>query len=251
MRVHRNSPSSTERRRTAAFLLVAALPTCAVLALGACTRKEADIREVPAPSAPTGASLELVPVPTLLPSLGSASTENVLAATSADATSPGPTGSPPVGSTGGGAALGARSSTCVNGWFTPERGSPLRGAVLDMMRVRRSQRFIIEEMRYFVGPEDAEVLGARGDVERWYVKASTDTEPRWRQRWLIRRAALGSGVDAIAPFDSTGYGPGIWRRPDASNESFADPFERPCQGTKPGDKCMGLPREVLGCLAGT
>jgi hypothetical protein len=212
----------------------------------------ADIREEPAPSAPTSATFQLVPVAPPLPNLGSSSTANVLAATT-DATPPAPASSPPVGSTGGGAAnaaLGARSPTCVNGWSTPERGSPLRGAALDMMRVRRGERFLIEEMRYFVGPEDAEVLGVR-DVERWYVKASTDSEPRRRQRWLIRRAEVGRGVDAIAPFDSTGYGPGTWRRPDASDESFADPFERPCQGTQPGDKCMGLPREVLGCLAGT
>jgi hypothetical protein len=123
--------------------------------------------------------------------------------------------------------------------------------VLDMLRVRPGERFVVEDMRYFIGPEDAEVLGARGDVERWYVKASTDTEPRRRQRWLVRRATIGSGVDAVAPFDSSGYGPATWRRPDASDESVADPFQRPCQGTQPGDKCMGLPREVLGCLSGT
>jgi len=146
---------------------------------------------------------------------------------------------------------GSVSPTCVNGWVSPERGSSVRGAVLDMMRVRPGERFVIHEMRYFVGPEDAEVVGVRGDVERWYVKASTEQEPRRRHRWLVRRAAVGSGVDALAPYDSTGYGAGIWRRPDAADESLADPFEHPCQGTAPGDKCMGLPREVLGCLAGT
>lgn len=119
------------------------------------------------------------------------------------------------------------------------------------MRVRPGERFIVDEMRYFVGPEDAEVLGVRGDVERWYIRATTETEPRRRHRWLVRRAKVGSGIDAIAPFDSKGYGPGVWRRPDAPDPSLADPFERPCQGTKPGEKCTGLPREVLGCLAGT
>jgi hypothetical protein len=120
-----------------------------------------------------------------------------------------------------------------------------------MMRVRPGERFVVEEMRYFVGPEDEEVVGKKGDVERWYVKAYTETEPRRRQRWLVRRARVGKGVDAIAPFDSKGYGSRTWRRPDASDESLADPFERPCQGTKPGEICMGLPREVLGCLSGT
>jgi hypothetical protein len=73
-----------------------------------------------------------------------------------------------VGSTSGGAAdsaLGARSSTCGSGWSTPERGGPLRGAVLDMLRVRGGERFIVEEMRHFVGPEDADVLSERGRQE--------------------------------------------------------------------------------------
>ncbi len=174
--------------------------------------------------------------------------ENVLAATATETPSPAATlaaadgraGAPPPASPG-----------CVNGWTMPERGSPLRGAVLDMMRERPGERFVVEEIRYFVGPEDAEVISPRGDVERWYVKAYTDAEPRRRQRWLVRRAAVGSGVDALAPYDSTGYGASTWRRPDAPDERFADPFERPCQGAPPGEKCMGLPREVLGCLAGT
>ena len=190
--------------------------------------------------APTSATFQLAPaVPAPRPAPGPA--DNVLATTAPDATSPSPVPSTP----------GGASATCVNGWTTPERGSALRGAVLDMMRVRPGERFVVEEMRYVVGPEDAEVLGLHGDVERWYVKATTETEPKRRQRWLVRRAKIGSGIDAIAPFESTGYGPGIWRRPDASDPSLADPFERPCQGSKPGEKCMGLPREVLGCLAGT
>ncbi|HTV24360.1 MAG TPA: hypothetical protein VMG12_36960 [Polyangiaceae bacterium] len=199
--------------------------------------------------APTSATFQLAPAaPAAQASPASAKPtarqgENLLAATAVpDATPPSPAAA---------ASPGAASGTCVNGWTTPERGSALRGAVLDMMRVQKGERFVVEEMRYFVGPEDAEVLGVRGDVERWYVKATTETEPKRRQRWLVRRAKIGSGIDAVAPFESTGYGPGTWRRPDANDPSLADPFERPCQGTKPGDKCMGLPREVLGCLAGT
>jgi hypothetical protein len=120
-----------------------------------------------------------------------------------------------------------------------------------MLRTRPGERFVVEEMRYFVGPEDAEVIDPHGDVERWYVKAYPEQEPRRRQRWLVRRAAVGSGVDAIAPYESVGYGAGTWRRPDATEDSFADPFEHPCQAARSGQKCMGLPREVLGCLAGT
>jgi hypothetical protein len=139
----------------------------------------------------------------------------------------------------------------VKGWLTPERGSPLRSAVLNMLRTRPGERFVVDEMRYFVGPEDADVLDRSGNVERWYVKAYSELEPRRRQRWLVRRAAVGSGIDAVAPYDSKGYGPSTWRRPDARDESVADPFQHPCGQAAPGEKCMGLPREVLGCLAGT
>ena len=210
-----------------------------LLGLTGCSNKPRS--EGPPPTPPASTTLQLAPSAVATPP-AAPTPENVLAATTLDANPP---------NAGSGSPEGAASPGCVNGWSTPERGSALRSAVLDMLRVRPGERFIVEDMRYFVGPEDAEVIGARGDVERWYVKASTDTEPRRRQRWLVRRAAIGSGVDAVAPFDSTGYGPATWRRPDASDESLADPFQRPCQGTQPGDKCMGLPREVLGCLSGT
>lgn len=143
------------------------------------------------------------------------------------------------------------SAGCVKGWSTPPRGGPLRRAALDMMRVQAGERFVVDELRYFIGPEDAEVIGPPRQVERWYVKAYTETEPRRRQRWLVRRASVGTGVDAVAPYDSTGYGPDTWKRLDVSDESLADPFQRPCQSSEPGAKCMGLPREVLGCLEGT
>jgi hypothetical protein len=148
-------------------------------------------------------------------------------------------------------ASGSPSPSCVKGWITPARGSALRKAALDMIRSDAGERFGVVEMRYFVGPEDAEVLSPQSEIERWYVKAYSLTDPERRQRWLVRRAPVGRGVDAVAPFASRGYGPRTWKRVDATDESLADPFLRPCNRTKPGTKCMGLPREVLGCLAGT
>jgi hypothetical protein len=155
---------------------------------------------------------------------------------------------PPPGAAPSGAVT---TETCVKGWITPARGSPLRKAALDMIRARRSERFVVVEMRYFVGPEDAEVIGPQHDVERWYVKAYSLGKSSRRQRWLVRRADVGRGVDAFAAFDSIGYGPGTWKRPRPSDESVSDPFQRPCDRAGPGEKCMGLPREVLGCLQGT
>lgn len=246
MRVHIRSTPLSERPRGARRACAAPtwLAVCTASLLAACSRNTTDIGEEP--GAPTGATPQVAAAPR--------PAARALSATAPDANAPSAVlatarALPSAGSDA--PAVTAPSTTCVNGWSTPGRGSALRGAALDMMRVRPGERFVVEEMRYFVGPEDAEVLGASGDVERWYVKAFTETEPRRRLRWLVRRAPVGSGVDAVAPFDSTGYGASTWRRPDAPDESLADPFARQCQGTRPGDKCTGLPREVLGCLAGT
>ncbi|HEU4581436.1 MAG TPA: hypothetical protein VFS67_24430 [Polyangiaceae bacterium] len=146
---------------------------------------------------------------------------------------------------------GSPSDTCVQGWIRPHPGSKLRKAALDMLREQRGERFVVIEMRYFVGPEDAEVIGPQRQVERWYVKARSLADRSRQQRWLLRRAEVGSGIDAVAPFDSKGYGPGTWRRPDAVDESTADPFQHPCDTARAGARCMGLPRAVLGCLQGT
>jgi hypothetical protein len=120
-----------------------------------------------------------------------------------------------------------------------------------MMRGSGEQRFVIDEMRYFVGPEDAEVMSPQSEVERWYVKGYPEGEFQRRQRWLIRRARLGSGVDAVAPYESRGYGPKTWTRLDAPEPRLADPFQHPCDPARPEAKCMGLPVQVLGCLDGT
>jgi hypothetical protein len=148
-------------------------------------------------------------------------------------------------------ASGSASAACVNGWSAPPRGSALRSAALDMMRSSAGQRFVIDEMRYFVGPEDADVISPQTEVERWYVKGYPEGEFERRRRWLVRRARIGSGVDAVAPYESRGYGPKTWTRLDAPDEQLADPFQYPCDPARPEAKCMGLPPQVLGCLDGT
>ncbi len=146
---------------------------------------------------------------------------------------------------------GAPSPSCVGGWITPPRGSPLRRVALNMMRTQFGQVFMIADMRYFVGPEDGDVMGQTGLVERWYVKGHLLNDPSYRRRWLIRRAKVGSGIDAVARYDSSGYGPNTWKRVGTQDARFLDPFVHPCGRAAPDAKCMGLPREVLGCLDGT
>lgn len=140
----------------------------------------------------------------------------------------------------------------------------MRTFPLDMIRPAPGELFIVDEMRYFVGPEDPNIIAPRRDVERWYVKAHLQSDPSYAARWLIRRVDVGAGVFGIAPFDSTGYAPGTWLAfEDGGGTSTAypgipglhtgtpyDPFETPC--TVPGDThCTGPGPEVMGCLDGT
>jgi len=125
--------------------------------------------------------------------------------------------------------------------------------------------FVIEDARYFTGPEDANVVSPRPTVERWYIVGYAETDPGFRGRWLLRRTTVGEGLVAVAPHDSTGFGTGVWEtcvdtcqtvRPIAGE--WCDPacvedyIFRSCEGLAPGTwtpgDCAGPPPEVLGCL---
>ncbi len=159
---------------------------------------------------------------------------------------------------------GGASATCVNGWFTPEPGTPLRRDPLDLMRrdmgLDTTDLFVVDEMRYFVGPEDLNVIEPRRDVERWYVKGYLEADPTFAGRWLVRRV-LGNeaiaGVNGVAGYDTTGYEEGTWTT-FSGGEGGDEPSAYP---GIPG-VWYGIPEdliatfgflhpEVVGCLAGT
>lgn len=145
--------------------------------------------------------------------------------------------------------------------------------------------FVVDEIRYFVGPEDTNVIAPRRDVERWYVKATLQADPAFAGRWLVRRIDIGAGA-GVAPYSSSGYEPGIWSTfvgresgdlpssyPGVPGEWYGvpeDPFlPHPCTddhgpycicdwevggcdcGATDTPICAGPPPEVMGCLAGT
>ncbi len=161
-------------------------------------------------------------------------------------------------------ASGGASATCVNGWFSPEPGTPLRTAPLDLMRrdmgLGPTDLFVVDDMRYFVGPEDLNVIEPRRDVERWYVKGYLQADPTFAGRWLVRRV-LGNeaiaGVNAVAGYATTGYEEGMWTT-FSGGEGGDEPSAYP---GIPGE-WYGIPEdliatfgflhpEVVGCLAGT
>lgn len=167
---------------------------------------------------------------------------------------------------------GAASATCVNGWITPTPGTALRTDPLDMIRgslgLGAGDLFVVDDMRYFVGPEDVEVMAPRRDVEHWYVKASLQADPAVAGRWMVRRINIGQGVAYTADYTSTGYEPGTWVGYEGEGAEY-EPFNPPCtathgpyctcdwgvSGCSCSDTdhpiCTGPPPEIMGCLNGT
>ena len=166
---------------------------------------------------------------------------------------------------------GGPSAGCVNGWTTPLPGSAAWTDTLEQVGVGGPWSeidptgFVVEQMHYCIGPEDAEIIGPRPDVERWYIVGYAETDPAFRGRWLVRRTGVGFGLVAVAPYTSTGFGSGVWEtcpdgcrigRPlagDWCDAGCVEDFQRqPCLGIAPGTwapgDCTGLPPEVLACF---
>ncbi|MCJ7725374.1 MAG: SH3 domain-containing protein [Acidimicrobiia bacterium] len=166
---------------------------------------------------------------------------------------------------------GPPTPDCLNGWITPAAGSALWVDGLSYIGVGPggnvdSSSFVVEEMRYFEGPEDANIIAPRRDVERWYIEGYSEIDPTYQSRWLAGRVDVGAGLRWTAVYGTTGFGPGIWEDcPDGCRTGFVggnfcsagcadDPQRQPCYPYAPGawspGDCTGLPPEVLGCVAG-
>jgi uncharacterized protein YraI len=167
--------------------------------------------------------------------------------------------------------LTAPSAACTDGWTALTFSDLHLHEALELIGVGGVSSeidldaFVVEEARYFTGPEDANVVSPRPSVERWYVVGYAETDPSFRGRWLVRRSGTGVGLVAVAPHDSSGFGPGVWEtcvdtcqtgRPLAGEwcnpACVEDYIFRSCEGIAPGawspGDCAGPPPEVLGCL---
>lgn len=159
---------------------------------------------------------------------------------------------------------GPASASCVNGWVTPERDSPL---VLEAIKVIRRQmqvrgEFSLQDLRYFEGPESPPSdKGYILNVRRWYVKGHLKRDPALRGRWIVERREFGAGVAAVAPHDTEGFASPDWRgfqwSPQMEPKAYEGlpgewagvPYDFVAGG---GDLDFpGLPAEVQGCLDGT
>lgn len=161
--------------------------------------------------------------------------------------------------------FGARSSDCVNGWSTPLQTHPLWPKPLRLIRrvMGVGGGFVVVDMRYFQGPESPpSIKGYLAVIDRWYVKGFLRSDPAIQGRWLVEEREFGSGVVAVAPYESVGFGSPDWV---GFQYRAAEPDPRPRPGL-PGEwsgvaydfvkggeglDMPGLPAKVAGCLAGT
>ena len=122
--------------------------------------------------------------------------------------SPSPAESP----VGGGVEAPTATQACVNGWIEPTDPEQRE---LPFHVIRRTMKvdgeFDVVEMRYFEGPESPpSTKGYLLRVDRWYVKARLQGQRSFRGRWLVEERAFGSGVAAVAPYDSKGFTSPDW-----------------------------------------
>lgn len=154
---------------------------------------------------------------------------------------------------------------CENGWSEPEPGTARYEKALRLIArfMRVEGELDVDEMRYFEGPESPpSEQGYLRVVKRWYVKGSLADDPSFRGRWLVEERFFGSGVVAVAPYDTSGFTSPDWR---GFQHREADPERRAYPGL-PGEYAgdpydfvtggdvfdfPGLPQEVTGCLRGT
>jgi hypothetical protein len=73
--------------------------------------------------------------------------------------------------------------------------------------------FVVDEMRYFEGPELPNILEPRPPVvRRWYVKAFLQSRPNFRGRWNVEtRTSIIKGISGVAPYDTHGFESPDWR----------------------------------------
>jgi hypothetical protein len=160
---------------------------------------------------------------------------------------------------------GAPSATCVEGWRTPPRGTPLFTDPLGI--VRRSApvdgEFTVVDMRYFTGPESPPSdKGYILEIARWYIKLFVESDWSYQGRFIVEQRRFGRGVAAVAPYDSKGFRSPDWTgfqwdSADTTVRSYPGlpgrwpgiPYDFVKGGA--GLEIAGLPDEVRGCLQGT
>jgi hypothetical protein len=235
--MHQHMFSATFSGRFSGPFSGAIASVCVVFALAACTGGSA-------PDEPTAPASPLAPISQTVPT--------------ASPTPPALPDEPP-------ATRGPVAEDCVHGWVTPPPDSARYAEPLRVIRRMTGVRGPLEvvDLRFFEGSESpASDKGYLLDVRRWYVKAFAKDEPSFQGRFLVESREFGTGLVAVAAYDTNGF-----RSPDWVGFQFdsGDPQARPYPGLPgmwsgvpydfvaggAGLQIPGLPDEVAGCLSAT
>lgn len=161
---------------------------------------------------------------------------------------------------------GAPSGTCIEGWRTPPRDTPMFTDPLGIIRRTApvDGDFVVVDMRMFVGPESppSPDKGYLQDIRRWYIKLYVASDWSYAGRFIVESRLFGRGVAAAAPYDSKGFRSPDWvgfQWDSVDTQVVAYPgYPGRWQGVPydfvnggAGLDIAGLPDEVRGCLAGT
>lgn len=160
---------------------------------------------------------------------------------------------------------GPSSPTCVHGWTTPLRTSPMFTEPLGIIRrtTRVKGPLVVVDMRSFTGPESPPSdKGYLLEIQRWYVKLYARNDESFQGRFLVESRRFGRGLSAVAPYDTRG-----WRSPDWRGFQYDEGTSQKraiagLPGTWSGVEYdfvrggagldfPGLPDQVVGCLSGT
>lgn len=160
---------------------------------------------------------------------------------------------------------GPATATCVNGWVTPDAGTPAFTDPLGLIRRATGVEgtFHVVDMRSFTGPESPpSEQGYLLEVERWYVKLFVEEDLAFQGRFLVEVRRFGRGLVAVAPYDTRGFRSPDWRgfqfdsghtrrRPVPGLPGTWSGIEYDFVEGGEGLTIPGLPDEVRGCLDGT
>ncbi len=177
------------------------------------------------------------------------------------APTPAPTATEPITTEPAPSTSGPAAADCRDGWVRPAAGSTEYEAALALLSAQMGVEgpWMVDDMRYFTGPEVPFSEPAYEPVERWYVKAALANDPAFRARWILeRRTDLIQGISAVAAYESTGFESPDWTAFVGEGEPVSY-LGLPGQWagipydfvTGEGDSGNpGLPDQVLGCISG-
>jgi hypothetical protein len=151
--------------------------------------------------------------------------------------------------------------------MTPPANTPLYEEPLRLISRTEHVKgpLVVTDMRYFFGgesPPPSPPKGYLAVIKRWYVKAYAKRDPAFQGRFLVESRVFGSGLSAVAPYDTKGFVSPDWK---GFQYDSADPTPRVVPGLPgtwsgteydfvkggAGLTFPGLPVTVSGCLDGT